>query len=88
MPKKHWTQTLEGKKKLSKRMKRVWQQKKVSAKRTKVRKFQHGSSEEVKVAYAFGRVEGFIVQFSEGSGVSGQYLTERLGELLLTKARR
>jgi hypothetical protein len=84
MPKtKHWTQTPEGKRKQSLRMKRAWKaKKKANRKET-----NHGTSSP-QVLYIFGRVEGFIEAFAEGSGISKRELTERVGELLLAKARR
>lgn len=83
MPKtKHWTQTPEGKRKLSLQMKRAWKSKQANRK-----EINHGTSSP-QVLYIFGRVEGFIEAFAEGSGISKRELTERVGELLLAKARR
>lgn len=81
--KKHWTQTVEGKTKLSKQSKRAWKLRRA----TKRKVINHGSSSP-QVLYIFGRVEGFIEAFAEGSGISRRVLTERVGELLLAKARR
>jgi len=80
MKKKHWTQTPEGKRKMSLRMKKSW--------KAKRKEPTNGGSEEAKVLYVLGRVEGFITAFAEGSSISSRLLTERVGELLLAKTRR
>lgn len=95
--KPHWTQTPEGQRRQSRRMKRQWRQAKQQGDTTLKQRDHHhhypkpGATRanatpsqelDLHVAYAFGRAQGLIHSYAEALGLPGEQLAYRVGQLL------
>jgi hypothetical protein len=81
MAKLHWTQTPEGRARMSRLARRAHHK---GGKRGK----QHSGSEEAVIAYAFGHVEAWLDIYANSVGLSVPAVTYRVAELLRATARR
>jgi hypothetical protein len=97
----HWTQTDAGKKKMSKRMRKFWRQRrsklanKLVVKKGEERNGKHSGGEKaldyaIKVhqAYATGRVEEFLRGYAESLGVPAAPFTDGVSRLLFATTSR
>lgn len=89
----NWTQTPEGRRKLSKMMKDRHKAGVFKKAMTKVMKARHGngtasSKEDVLISYALGHVTAWLEIYCKSHGVSRSVTAYRVGKALQDSARR
>lgn len=76
---KHWTQTVEGKKRLKRMVKRSWKVRRMGVKKA-TKEIPSVSQEST--AYCFGHCEAFIQAHAERTNTPFQSLAAEVGKLL------